>query len=354
MSLPTPMTAFLLAISTYTLTLALVRPCSSLRLIIFTLMLSYIALALTPSSASFRHPLYANLTGGSVFNFALLYLDRILLGRWFFEARGPISARGGQQVARSKRDDENVSKRTKVRVTQHTAVFEQLWWAAENAFDTRFVSTQWEVVNVPPFSWRNPNWVPIKLEFLRKNAVVSAVCLLLLDATRLLAAPAEQNAILFGEERVGFFTRLGDVSSEEVVMRFVSAGMYWVVTFLLFQAVYSGTATIMVGLELSEVERWRPLFGRYLDAWSIRQFWGLAFRPSYHACALRVTLTCLKIFLASESPPNPLQPRAIHHLLNPRVSQTRADRSLSVHLLDLLAVWGTAYLWRPSIRTTVV
>ena len=279
MSLPTPMTALFLAILTCILTLALVRPYSFLRLIIFILMLSYIFLALTASSASFIHPYYANATGCGVFYYALLYLDRILLGQWSSDARGPISARGGQQVTGPKRDEDNARQCTQVRPTQHTSVSEQLWWAAGNIFDTRFASTPWEVVNVPPFSWRDPSWVPTKLKFLSKNVIVSAVCLLLLDTTRLLVVPAEQNAILFAEERVAFFTRLGDVSSEEIVIRFVVAGMSWVIGFVLIQAVHSGIATIMVGLGLSEVERWRPPFGRCLDAWSIRQFWGLVSRP---------------------------------------------------------------------------
>ncbi|MCJ1276983.1 hypothetical protein MMC21_004792 [Puttea exsequens] len=270
MDLPPPLTISILAYFTFVFTLSFTPPFSHVRLAIFALMLSYIPLVLWPSTPSFSIPLYTSLAGGSVFSFVLQFMDQIVLGQWSSNVKGPNCARGGQQPT-----SERTWAKGEMKTTQRSSkMLEQFYWANTHVFDSRFVNTLWEVANVPPFSQYDRQQVPTKIQFLRKNSTICLVCFLLLDLTRLLAAPPEQNAILFAEERVGFLRRLGEVSAEELILRFVSAGMYWAITFLLFQGVHSGTGVLMVGLGISEVEMWRPFFGRLQDAWSLRQFWG--------------------------------------------------------------------------------
>ena len=279
MAIPNPVTTSVLAMLTYVLALALTAPDSTIRVAIFVLMLCYVPLSFEPPSTPFKHPLYA-LFGGVVFKFLLSYADRILIEKWSSVTRGPTSPRGGQPPVRVSCNGENTKKEPGVRATQQSSVAERLWWAAANAFDCRLVSTPWEIVNVPAFSRHDPNWVPKRGEFLRKNAAVCVMCVLLLDAFILLPTDPERNAVMFADQRVAFLTRLGDVSAEEIIVRFISTGLYYVGTFFLLQGGYSGTAVVMVGLGISEVERWPPLFGWYLDAWSLRQFWGFVPPPN--------------------------------------------------------------------------
>lgn len=154
---------------------------------------------------------------------------------------------------------------------------EKISWALTQTFDLRLIDTQWEVPNVPPFSQHSAAWVPSKKRFLARALATCTVSFLLLDAIGLAAerGSVEQNQILFAQERVGFLRRLQYVRwQEEVALRFVSAGMFYVVTFLLYLGVYAAVGAVMVGLGLSKVRRWRSIFGRVGDAWSVRRFWG--------------------------------------------------------------------------------
>ena len=55
-------------------------------------------------------------------------------------------------------------------------------------------------------------------------------------------------------------------------------------TYLLFQAMYSAGAVVMVGLGLSSPWRWRPLFGNILDTYSLRRAWGLFWHQGMSNC----------------------------------------------------------------------
>ncbi|MCJ1428548.1 hypothetical protein MMC29_006458, partial [Sticta canariensis] len=147
------------------------------------------------------------------------------------------------------------------------------------------------VKHVPPFSKDRSGGVPSRMRFVWGSGATAVVCFILLDATRLLGAPPELNAVLFASERVAFFSRLGDVSMEEVAMRYVSAVMFGVVTFLLFQGVHCGVGALLVGLGWSDVKTWRPCFGTMVESWSLRRFWGMCWHQG-----LRQTLNSSATF----------------------------------------------------------
>ncbi|KAL8822087.1 MAG: hypothetical protein Q9191_007170 [Dirinaria sp. TL-2023a] len=275
MAIPDPVLGAILAKLTYILTLGLTSPSSPLRFPIFMLMPCYISLLYKhPSKSALSHPFFMSLSGATVFNTLLSYADAILLGQWCCDARGPTSSRGGQQPVTASSDDESTKKDTGIRVKGQSSVVERLCWATGQAWDNRLLATPWQVANVPPFSRQHRKWVPTKAEFLRKNTMVCVLCLVLLDAVPLLAGPPEKNAVLFGEPRVGLFSRLNDVNAQELAIRLVSAAMFYGMGLVMMRAFHSGIAVITVGLGISEVERWRPPFGQPLDAWSLRQFWG--------------------------------------------------------------------------------
>lgn len=299
--LPGPVMALILSFTTFTLILGLTSSQSLLRPAFLPLMLIYIYVG--SFHYPFVHPLYASLIGGSVFGGALHYIDHVLLSRWTFSARGPTSALGGQlpvissSKGNSSGDGTIGSAKLRSRALSSSAspassessessapctpssgalstIASRLWWAASHFFECRFNNTPWEVANVPPFSRRDAAAVPSRISFVSYSTAVSVVCILLVDAARLLNGPPEVNAVLFAEDRVKLLMRLGDVTTEEMVLRFMSAILYWTVAYFLIQGVYSGVAAVMVGLWLSDVQRWKPLFGRLTDAWSVRQFWG--------------------------------------------------------------------------------
>ena len=265
--------AFVAALSTYTLVLGLTGPNSVLRLGMLPLMFAFVYLSSSSSSAPyFNHPLYANILGGSSFSFCLQYLDVVLLSAWAYAPGGPTLARGGQTPNISY-SYVTLSAGEPPGKTPDT-VLRRLWFASSRIFDTRLSSTPWEVPNTPPFPQSTSGTSPRRSPWILWWLVRAAICFLLLDATKLLAGSPEQNVVLFAEDKVALFTRLGEVTVEDVVLRFISATMFWFATYLFFQGVYCMNAALFVGLGVSAVERYRPLFGGLGEAWLVRRFWG--------------------------------------------------------------------------------
>ncbi|KAL9128616.1 MAG: hypothetical protein Q9217_002750 [Psora testacea] len=270
-----PTLCLLASIATCALVLGLTAPTSLIRPAALPLMLSYVYFGACVSSAeSFSHPLYANLTGGSLAGMLFKYVDLVLLSAWSAEAKGPTSRNGGLEPVQAA--EENHAETSRAVFGGHIAhVARGVWWALTLIFNSRLIETEWEVKHVPPFSAEQTGWVPTRARFVLSSLAKALVCFVLLDATRLLAAPSEQNAMLFASERVAFFSRLRDVSTEEVIVRYFSAIMFGIVTYLLFQGVHCGMGAVMVGLGVSEVKMWRPCFGNLSESWSLRRFWGV-------------------------------------------------------------------------------
>lgn len=83
-----------------------------------------------------------------------------------------------------------------------------------------------------------------------------------------------QGATVFAPDKVAFFRRLGNVSAQDVIIRFVVSAIGWTSIFCVLNACYSLLAIISVTTGLAPVDQWPPLFGKLADCYSIRQFWG--------------------------------------------------------------------------------
>ena len=217
-----------------------------------------------PSMIRLKAPHISNMLGGLIFGMALEYLDTVLLSAWTYETNGPTSSRGGQKPS--------IALQQKSRAAH--GIQHRFWWAASHIFNYRFIGTPWEVPNVPAFSKSDPDYVPSKRQFLWSSLCAVMLSLFLLDCTSLMSAPPEEIGVLFSKEREGFFSRLGSVTVEEVPTRLITIFMASLCIYLLFQVIYCTTAFIMVGLRLSDLRTWRPLYGSVGDAWSLRSFWG--------------------------------------------------------------------------------
>lgn len=190
------------------------------------------------------------------------YLDSVLLSRWTYEAQGPTSGLGGQKDLR---EEER---------RHHGNLAGRLVWGWEEAFRARSAGTRWEVKNVPAFYPDQPNRVPTKGEFLRWSAVRCFYSLAVVDVISYMGRDASMNDVNFSPGKVPFFSRLGDVMGEEMVLRVVSSVLHWVVFVFLLQGLYDGVAIVVVGLGMGRIERWPPLFNGWGECWSVRRFWG--------------------------------------------------------------------------------
>jgi hypothetical protein len=120
---------------------------------------------------------------------------------------------------------------------------------------------------------------------MRNNILRCLISVLLLVLARP-SPDSTQNAILFADSKVPFFARLSFVTSEDVIMRFITTTASTSITYLLFQVMYSSAAVFMVGLNLSRIERWRPLFGNFTDVWSLRRAWSMFWHQGMANCLI--------------------------------------------------------------------
>ena len=266
-----PTTPFISSLGLFVLTLGFTSHNSPLRYLGFIPMLACMQLALHTVQVKDEstQPLYMSMLMGSTATMVMQYLDSVLLSRWTYEAQGPTSALGGQANLRKPSDAQQHGKKPR-----SGTVVERLVFGWEEAFRCRSARTPWEVNHVPKFFPENPDLVPSRLEFLYWTSRRCLVSFLVVDVISFLGRDATSNAINFASSRIPFFSRLQDVTTEELILRLVSSVLNWVTVVYLLQALYDITAVVVIGLGLGRIERWPPLFNSWKECWSVRNFWG--------------------------------------------------------------------------------
>ena len=219
---------------------------------------------IVPRCTQFVHrSSWAALVGGYSTTFLLQYIATVISDRQDPPSEGSSHEPNGYQPAKRA---ERISKEAKT----------SLWKCAksglEATFSCRWSGTPREVRNVPLFSNHDPSYEPTRTTFLRNHTFVLVWCYLILDVLSLGADP-EKTKIFFAPAMIPFFTRLGEVSGEEVAMRIFGVLGSGLGVFCSQKGVYSILALIAVGLGLSEPRDWRPLFGSVSDAYTVRRFW---------------------------------------------------------------------------------
>ena len=266
-----PTTPFISLLGLCVLTLGFTSHNSPLRYLGFIPMLACMQLALRTLHVKNQntHPFYINLLMSSTAVIVLQYLDSVLLSRWSYEAQGPTSGLGGQVNLRKPNDAQQHGKKAR-----SGTVVERLVFGWEEAFRSRSARTPWEVNHVPKFFPEDPDLVPSRAQFLHWTSRRCLISFLFVDAIGLLERDATSNAIRFTSSRIPFFSRLQDVTAEELILRLVSSVLNWVMFVYLLQTLYDIIAVVVIGLGLGRIERWPPLFNSWKECWSVRNFWG--------------------------------------------------------------------------------
>ncbi|KAF2499988.1 hypothetical protein BU16DRAFT_578028 [Lophium mytilinum] len=264
MFLQDPLLAATLSILTSVFVLGFTSSNSRYRIMGFILMLSYVLIVLvSPTQRDwFTHPIYPNLAGGTTFSVSLQYVDVALLQRWTYETQGPTSSAKGHPPPSEM-------------LTEHRtgSIYDRFIFGLWLVFDKRHCGTPWQAKNVPSFDAKDPLRTPSRREFLAKNSLRCLICILLLDRISIAGQDTSQNKALFDQRFVPLFTRLSEVTKGEIVVRVSSSIATALTTYLLFQAMYTCSAIVMVGSGLNEVASWRPLFGDLSNITSLRGAW---------------------------------------------------------------------------------
>ncbi|KAI0409013.1 membrane bound O-acyl transferase family-domain-containing protein [Xylaria palmicola] len=97
-------------------------------------------------------------------------------------------------------------------------------------------------------------------------------CYFILDLMDITSDPAT-TAKFFSLSKVGFFSRLSDVSVEEVFMRYFAAITFGVGLIAVQRDVYSMVAFFSVAAGLQDPADWPPFNGPLSETYSLRVFW---------------------------------------------------------------------------------
>ena len=221
-------------------------------------------------------PIYKALLVALAFVTILQHLDSALLSRWTFESQGPTSGAGGH------RDIRTVTTAYSIRPKHDHAPaakpndtwLQRFLFGFARCFDWRFPATPWEVNHTPKFIPSQPSHIPSKGQFLYWTSGRILICLLALDVLGVMRRDTSQNEVLFSQSKIQLFSRLSEVTAEELPVRVLAAILQWSGAIVILQIIYDVTAFLFVGLSFSSVERWPPLFGTWSECWSLRQFWG--------------------------------------------------------------------------------
>ena len=258
-----------LQLTTTSVVLGFTNGRSSLRLIVFPFLmfLAYSQLLTVPHV---QHSIGRTFLGAASVFMTFHYVDVALFSQWAFEAKGPTASMGGLAPASKATRRSSASKPPWVAVKQ---TLDRLRFGFDISVQSRFPDTKWPVKNIPPFVQEEPSHTPRRLEFLLASMFKCTVFILSLSLISSLGDRSE-NPILFSSDRIGLFTRLGSVSASELCTRFLGVLGYWVVQYMIIQVVYHAVAMAAVGLHVTEVAAWPPVFGSVDEARSLRQFWG--------------------------------------------------------------------------------
>ena len=266
-----PLTLDIVQITAITLVVALTSATSIVRLAIFPIILAIPWYSVPKCPTRVYHTFWAGTIGSYSTAYLLQYIDIALLSKWDFESHGPtVQPQAGRLAKAQVRSDPVETKEPKGK--RQGTTLERLRFGFSACIDSRMTGGPFEVKGVPPFSSSNLTYVPTRGIFLRQTSMNVFLSYILLDILSASANPAT-NATVYSLRLVPFFSRLREVSIEEVVARIVISIGVWIGIYCMMQIMYGTVAFVAVASGLSEVRTWRPLYGPLSEAYTIRQFW---------------------------------------------------------------------------------
>lgn len=209
------------------------------------------------------------LVTGYAVTYVLDYIDRVLLQRWAFEVGGPMNIFGSNEQREVGPAKNNTGESTGLK----SSFWARLMFGLHAATSRRHLNTPYEVKNCRHFSSQDKNYVPSCSRFILGALGSFIACYLFIDINDA-NAQSGQDSSLFAPHKVPFFARLHDVSPEELIVRFITPLIIWVTSYCMIQMTYDLMSIVAVGLRITNVKSWRPVFGSIWNAYTVRKFWG--------------------------------------------------------------------------------
>ncbi|MCJ1379488.1 hypothetical protein MMC17_002589 [Xylographa soralifera] len=201
--------------------------------------------------------------GTSLTSYFFLAIERLLIGEWYFDAGGPTTYKNNKTHAKV------VLKGVPKRV--NASIWDRMEFAMDILFSPRSIGKPWQIKNVANYDDKNPSYVPSRGRFLVRTTIFSVCLFLVADFTSMMPAPEDG---LFGPRKVPLFTRLSEVTAEELIIRFFANAAFYVNTYIVTSLVGNVCALLSVGTGMSSPASWRPTYGSLSKAYTVRKFWG--------------------------------------------------------------------------------
>ena len=223
----------------------------------------------TYSSYITRKPWIAFVSGATLSQL-LDYVEKLLLSQWSYECYGPSAQTVRKEKADKHRDSISFPSR---RSEPEGTIWDRLKFGCWVAVSSRYIASPFQARNVPPYSYSDPSFVPTRSSFILNKAAVLVTCYCIMDLLAQGDQP-DKNPIVYAENHVRFFTRLGDVTVEEIVTRTMTSVFFWFGSYIVIEGYYAGLALLSVASGFDRPELWRPNFGPLSQIYTIRGFWG--------------------------------------------------------------------------------
>lgn len=258
-----PVTLYFLQTSLMAVVLGFTAPNSAIRPLAFPVLLTLTWLHVSTCSARIQNVCWATFMSGTNASNVFQYIETSLLSRWNFESQGP--QRPTTKSGPAKNDQRRLISTS----------WQRLRFGFYATFSYRYCGTPYEVKNVPPFSFTDHRYVPLRRTFLSRSLTNYILAYLIMDAlTSFRGTDTEASRSLYTADKVPFFSRLKFVTLEEITVRIVTTVIFWGASYITMWLFLAPPQILGVALGLTDVSWWRPLMGPITSAYSIRQFWG--------------------------------------------------------------------------------
>ncbi len=199
---------------------------------------------------------WATSVGGYTLTYLFHYLDVCVLEPWDFTLQGPTT-------------DPKLRNRSKPHPVDNT--YSRLRFGFSVVFSWRFLNTPYQPRNLPKL---DDKLRQSRSRFLTHTALTIVVCYLVLDAMDCSADP-NITETFYSLDKVAFFSRIREVTVEEVIMRFFAALGLGAGLISVQRGVYSIVAFACVAAGVSEPADWPPFNGPFRAICSLRGFWSV-------------------------------------------------------------------------------
>ncbi|KAF9890624.1 hypothetical protein FE257_005755 [Aspergillus nanangensis] len=150
---------------------------------------------------------------------------------------------------------------------------ERLIFGFSLTFTCRFIGTPDQVKYIPPFSTRDPHFIPSRRQFLQKAALTIVACYIGIAFIQSYIGAVHAKHYV-SVHHVLVFRRLPEIMSEEVLTRVMVCVVTLININLTQRGLYNIIGFMAVFVGISEPREWPPFYGSFFEAYTIRRVWG--------------------------------------------------------------------------------